>query len=805
MIDIINEKLFHLYTGKSSYVFTIGENGELFHLFYGGRIEADVNSREALMQKWSNGNGCSVVWDEKGNKVCPDDEKYEFSSFGTGDHKETGLYLSFSDGATTVDLRYESHKICKLADVVREYDNASLPHSYAEEEQQALRVVLKDSVKNLRAELIYCIYDDSDCITRSVRLINGEDKPVIIRNLASLQLDMDADCVKVSSFHGDWTREMDKCDTVITGGKLVNDSRTGNSSNHTNPFVMYAEPGCTETAGLCYATNLIYSGNHRESVELGGHAKARIMTGINFDLLEWTLDAGEVFTAPEAVMTFSDTGYRGISEHMHHFVREHIVRGSWKKKERPILLNSWEAAYFKITESGLIKLAKEAKDVGIELFVMDDGWFGKRDNDNCSLGDWYDNEKKLPDGIAGLSKKIKSLGLMFGIWVEPEMVNEDSDLFRAHPDWVVAEPGRTQALGRNQMILDLSRKCVQDYIIDSMTDVFTRGDVDYVKWDMNRNFSDVYSQDGDRTATAHLSHAYILGLYRVMKTLTERFPNILFEGCASGGNRFDLGILSFFPQIWASDDTDAAMRCSIQNGYSYGYPQSTYTAHVSACPNHQTLRVTPLNTRFVVAAQGVFGYELNLCDLSKEELEKIKEQIELYKAHRHTLQYGQLYRTGGSVSENSFEKYSGGFLSTRLDTALLRTNIVSEDKREAVAFLVNGSVKANYSHTYLKVDGLQDDAYYHVFNQKMQHSIMRMGDLVNTMAPIHIKQGSFLHHTLAKFAHLDGEIDEFAVSGSLLHSAGLQLSQAYTGTGYGQNTRLYADYEGKLYVVEAVS
>lgn len=802
MINIA-ENTFELKTENTSYVFTIGENGELLQLYYGKAIGVSDDARQALFQKWSNQNGCSIASDEARNLRCPDDEKLEVSARGKGDMRTPMVSLEYADGSTTCDFRYVSCKVASLKEISEQYEIAGLPHSYSEadDDRNALIVTCKDKDTEVRIDLIYCVYEDCDCITRSVVVKNSNQGRLMIKALYSLQLDMDADSVMVSSFHGDWGREMDKCDCLLNGGRLVNESRSGNSSNHTNPFVMYGEPAVSEEHGECIATNLVYSGNHRESIEFGGHAKARILTGINPDFLNWTLGAGECFAAPEAILTYSFEGYRGISKNMHRFVREHVVRGSWKKKERPVLLNSWEAAYFKFTEHKLLKLAKEAKDAGAELFVMDDGWFGHRNDDTSSLGDWYDNKDKLPNGIKGLSEKVKALGLMFGIWVEPEMVNEDSDLYRAHPDWAIKNPSRNHALGRNQMLLDLSKKEVQDYIISSMADVFERSSCDYVKWDMNRNFSDYYSQGGDTEAQRRLPHAYILGLYRVMKELTRKFPGVLFEGCASGGNRFDLGILSYFPQIWASDDTDAAARCRIQNGYSYGYPQSTWTAHVSACPNHQTLRKTPLHTRFNVAAMGVLGYELNLCDLPSEELEEIKAQIELYKKIRPILQYGDYYRLGGSVQNSSFNSFGAGFLAGRMDTSLLRACVVSEDKSSAVGFLVNGMVLPNYSHTTFKMAGLDDSRAYTFTQIPMKFDVRVMGDLVNTMAPIHVKQDSALHALIAKFVKLDGEKGSYKVSGSLLNNAGVSLPQSFAGTGYGENTRIYCDFESRMYLM----
>ncbi len=806
MIEIINENLFSLSTRKTSYLFTVGNNGELLHLHYGGRLDPAANGRNALVQKWSHGNACSVVNDVAEGKLCPDDEKFEMGTHGKGDLRSPAVDIIWNNGATTSEFAFESAEIIDNKSICELYLKAHLPHSYAEvNERNVLKVVLKEKTEDVRMNLYYCVYEDSDVITRSAELVNCGAEPFTVVGLSSLQLDMDADVVKVTSFHGDWARETEKCDVLLTGGKYVNESRGGNSSNHANPFIMYSEPGATETAGEVYATNLVYSGNHRESAEFGGHAKLRLLTGINPDFLRATVEKGKSFLSPEAVLSYSAEGFRGVSRSNHMFVREHIVRGEWKRKERPILLNSWEAAYFKISEGKLLKLAKEAAECGMELFVMDDGWFGKRDNDTCSLGDWYDCKEKLPNGIKGLSEKIKALGLMFGIWVEPEMVNADSDLYRAHSDWAVKNPARHHAEGRNQMILDLSKKEVREYIIDQMSDVFERSACDYVKWDMNRNFSDFFSPGASAKDQGNFPHAYMLGLYEIMDRLTEKFPHILFEGCASGGNRFDLGILSYFPQIWASDDTDAVARCSIQNGYSYGYPQSTWSAHISASPNHQTLRKTPLATRFAVASMGVFGYELNLCDLPGDEIKEIKEEVEIYKKWRKTLQFGDFYRLGGRVCEESLNKYSGGFLSARLDTTLTRNIIVSGDKSEAMGYIVNAEIHPNYAHTSFRTAGLDDGRLYHFCNRVVKHDIRRMGDLVNMISPIHIKQDGVLHNLLARFKKLDGETEEYAVSGSLLNNSGINLTQTFAGSGFGENTRLYADFEARMYEICEIS
>jgi alpha-galactosidase len=413
---------------------------------------------------------------------------------------------------------------------------------------------------------------------------------------------------------------------------------------------------------------------------------------------------------------------------------------------------------------------------------MDDGWFGERNDDKRSLGDWYVNEKKLPGGLGRLCDKINALGLDFGIWVEPEMVNVDSNLYREHPEWVIEVPGKPHSEGRNQRILDLTNPDVVDYLIEVMSGIFSSANITYVKWDMNRIFSDYYSQRLDADRQGEVAHRYILGLYRLMGTLTERFPKILFEGCASGGNRFDLGILSYFPQIWASDDTDAIYRVKGQTGYSYGYPMSTVTAHVSACPNHQTLRVTPLSTRFDVAAFGVLGYECNLCDMGSEELKTVKAQIALYKEWRDVLQYGTFYR---GRSGNLYE-----------------WTCVSEDKKRAVGMVLQVLAEPNTAFTQYFPRGLVPEERYHFYNFERKVSVKPFGDLVNMISPVHIKQNSILHNIVDRFVKMPGEIEDYVAFGDVLMS-GVKLKGAFAGTGYDENTRFFPDFASRMYFIES--
>lgn len=794
---MIREKngVFLLQTENTSYLFQVMETGHLEHLYYGHRIylgnpktDCFADNIKALTQKRTNANG--VVYD-KHPALAMNDVRMEVSGRGNGDFREPFADIIWADGSSTVDFVYEKYEIVEGKPALE-----TLPASYDETQTAStLIVTLKERCQSVRLELRYSVFPACDCIVRSAVLYNDGAEQIKIEKLMSLQLDLEGTDYEMVSFHGEWAKEMQKRSASVAGGMVVNASATGFSSNQANPFIMLANPGANEEQGEVIACNLIYSGNHYESAQPGTHGKTRLLAGMNPDMFSWKLEPGEKFETPEAVFTFTENGFEGISHAMHVFVREHVVRGEWKKKERPVLLNSWEASYFNFTESKLLKLAKAGKDAGIELFVMDDGWFGKRDNDTCSLGDWVPNKKKLPGGIKGIAEKVEALGMKFGIWVEPEMVNEDSDLFRAHPDWAVRIPGRNHSEGRNQMLLDFTRKEVQDNIIGQMSNVFSAGPVSYVKWDMNRNFSDMYSVGLPADRQREFGHRYMMGLYRVLQVLTERFPHILFESCASGGNRFDLGMLCYMPQVWSSDNTDAICRTYIQNGYSYGYPLSVIGAHVSNCPNHQTLRETSLAARFAVASFGLLGYECNLSELPKEDLAEIKAQVAVYKKWRSVFQFGSFYRVGGSLNKQKHHLTGDN---------LAQWMVVSEDKKRAVGMMIQETVKPNTYHVVFHGRGLLEEQIYRFTNIETKYDIHRFGDLINAVAPIHIKKDSLLHNAIGLFVKMDGEKEDTLVSGSVLNHAGIELAQGFAGTGYNENTRLYQDFDARLYFLEAV-
>ena len=775
MITVL-DKLFVLETNKTTYAFRVMPTGHLEHLYYGRKIRLDSDDGLKELSEFAPGN--SSVYDAENNSFSFEDVRLEISAPGKGDVREPSVELINSDGSRTSDFVYTSHEISDGK--ARE---EGIPGSYGED-AKVLKVFLKDKENNITLTLIYTIYEECDVITRSSVLTNEGEGDITVDRIMSLHLDFDPGEYSFVTFNGAWAREMNKDIQKIGAARLVNSSSTGSSSNRSNPFIMLGRGAFDEDFGEVYGFNLIYSGNHYASVEKNPYGKLRLMSGINPQGFNWKLQKGESFTSPEAVMTYSCTGCNTMSHGLHDFVNEHVVSGAWKDRLRPVLLNSWEASYFKISESKLLRLARKAKQAGIELFVMDDGWFKGRNDDTSSLGDWVPDKKKLPHGVKGICDKIRKIGLDFGIWVEPEMVNENSDLYRAHPEWALKIPGKAHSTGRNQMLLDLTRKEVQDYIIDAMSAVFSSADISYVKWDYNRNFTDVYSEALPSDRQGEVAHRYIMGLYRVMDVLTHKFPQILFEGCASGGNRFDLGILSYFPQIWASDDTDAYQRGVIQNGYSYGYPQSCYTCHVSDVPNHQTLRRTPLDTRFNVAAFGVCGYECNLCDLNKVDFEEIKRQITFYKKNRRLMQYGRFYR------KSSFD-----------EGRILSWTIASREKSEAVSMIMQSLATPNATADVLYPRGLADDVKYHIQNRKTSYDCREFGGLLNTVLPFHVKTDGFIHGVIAKFVRMDSEEESHDMYGDAMMYAGVHLKPRFAALGYNGNIRHFPDFGSRIYEI----
>ena len=767
----------HLDTEHASYVMDVLPTGHLASLYFGSKLRR-MDDYDSLRQKNDVPSGTAVNVDQAYKNIGLDDQCLEYSGLGKGDYREPAVELVFADGSRTTDFRFDSMKTYRGRSVI-----AGLPTATGgEDEVETTEVILADKEKSQTLVLSYSVYPAYDVVTRFATLRNDSAAPVRIRRLMSAQLDYFGGEFDLVTFDGAWAWERERHDHQVSQGVFINDSKTGNSSARHNPFVMLLASGCGEFSGECWATNLLYSGNHAEIVERTHQGKVRLLTGINPSGFEWLLEPGQSFTTPEAVLSYSNAGLNGLSRNMHRFVQDHIVRGVWQKKERPILVNNWEATYFDFNERKLLAIAKEAAALGIELFVLDDGWFGSRDDDTSSLGDWTASKKKLPGGLARLSRKINALGLKFGLWVEPEMVSENSDMYRAHPDWAISTPDRAPAYGRNQFVLDLTMPEVRSWIVETMAGIFAQGNIEYVKWDMNRNISDAYSKALPPERQGEFHHRYILGLYEMLAELTRRFPGILFELCASGGNRFDLGMLCFMPQAWTSDDTDAWARVAIQGGTSYGYPQSVMGAHVSASPNYQSLRASPVETRFNVAAFGLLGYELDLTMLSPFDRKAIAAQIEYYKAHRSLLQFGAFVR-----------------VPDRLDPAKVIWAVISDDRKEAIAGLFQGSARVGLGQDLLTVPGLDPGTSFGVTGRGQFINVKAFGNLVNHVLPLKIR-GDGIIHTLLASGYMFRMADEvYRANGDLLAAYGIKLIQQFSGTGYNDRIRILSDYGSRLY------
>lgn len=776
MSDVI-----HINTKHTSYIMDTLATGQLRALHYGRRLRP-MADYEALRQKDVVPYGTMVNVSQEHKNIGLDDQCLEYSSLGRGDYREPSIELEFSDGSQVCDFRFLSSRSYRGRPGIE-----GLPSALGgENDVETTEIVLVDNVKKLRLVLHYCAYFYHDVITRFATLRNDSSDTVSIHRLMSAQLDLFGGEWNFITFDGCWAYERERNERPVKPGIYMNDSKTGNSSNRHNPFVMLAARDCGEFGGECYASNLVYSGNHAEIVEATYQGKVRLLTGLNPSGFTWRLEPGAAFCTPEAVLSFSASGFNGLSANMHRFVQDFIVRGSWQRRERPVLINNWEATGFDFDKRKLLALAKEAAGLGIELFVLDDGWFGKRDGDHSSLGDWTVNEKKIPGGIAGLSSQIRKLGLGFGIWVEPEMVNEDSELYRAHPDWAISTPGRAPAYGRNQFVLDLTIPEVRAHLVEAMSAVFSQGAIEYVKWDMNRNISDAYSKVLPPERQGEFHHRYMLGLYEILAELNRRFPGILFESCASGGNRFDLGMLCYMPQVWTSDDTDAYARLSIQGGSSYGYPPSVMGAHVSASPNMQSLRATTIETRFNVAAFGLLGYELDLCLLSPFDKKAIKEQVAFYKEHRKLLQFGRFLR-----------------VPNRLDPDKTLWVVVSDDGRQAIAGLFQGSARVGKGQDLLVVPGLDPELNYSVTGRTQYINVKAFGNLVNHVLPVKIRGDGLIHTVLSSHYMFRMAAEEYSVNGDLLTSCGFKLIPQFSGTGYNDSVRIFSDYGSRLYLAQA--
>ena len=688
---IYNEKAktFTLHTQNTTYQMQIDAYGFLLHLYYGRKTDGVMDYLLTYADRGFSGNPHDTGNDRTYSlDVLPQ----EFPCRLTGDFRSPVLDLVNADGSLGCDLRYQGYEICD-----GKYNLKGLPAVYAaEEEAQTLIIYMKDQVTGLQVELLYGVLPEYDVITRSAKVINTEEDKIRLTKAQAACIDFLHGEFDVISFYGRHAMERNMQRTSVGHGAFVIGSRRGTSSHQYNPMLILAEKETTEDKGNCYAMSFVYSGCFQGEVLKDQLNQTRMMLGLQEEAFRYPLETGEMFQAPEVILSYSSEGMNRLSQNLHHCIRQHICRGKYKEEIRPILINSWEAAYFDFTGDTIYELAKAAKEVNIDMLVMDDGWFGKRDDDNSGLGDWFVNEKKLGGTLGNLIKRINDLGVKFGIWIEPEMVSEDSDLYRKHPDWALTVPGRNPVRSRNQLVLDFSRKEVVDEIYDQICKVLDQGNIEYVKWDMNRSLMDVYSsvtRDQGRVL-----HDYVLGLYDFLERLVQRYPNLLIEGCSGGGGRFDAGMMYYTPQIWCSDNTDAIDRLRIQYGTSFGYPVSVVGSHVSAVPNHQTGRKTPLHTRGVVAMSGTFGYELNLMKLSEEEKQEIREQIAEYKSYASIIQNGLYYRLSDPTTEE-----------------ICAWEFVHTDEKEQSKVLLNivmQVIHGNMTVNYVKLQGLEETAIY---------------------------------------------------------------------------------------------
>ncbi len=608
-----------------------------------------------------------------------------------GDLREGALSIRQQDGTRSVDLRYVKAELVEGKPAI-----PGLPATFGKG-AKTLEMHMKDELIGLEAVLSYTMFDDVAGVMRHVAFRNVSDADLVIERAYSLCLELPDTRYDLITLSGAWSREREMIRRPLTMGEMRVSSLKGATSLHNANMLFLARPETTEAAGEAIGAALVYSGNFTAAVHVDSHRYGRVFLGLNDVDFAWKLAPGETFHTPEAVTVYSDAGLDGMSQQFHRVCAEHLVRGKYAKAPRPILLNNWEATYFGFNEEKLLKIARTAADVGVELFVLDDGWFGKRDDDHTSLGDWFVDTAKLPHGMKHLTDQVHAMGLKFGLWFEPEMVSPISELYKRHPDWAIHIQGREPIQQRQQLTLDLSREEVQDYVYECVAQHLREDGIDYVKWDMNRNFSNIGSAKLPADRQKELPHRYMLGLYRVLERLVNDFPEVLFESCSSGGGRFDLGMLHYMPQTWTSDNTDALTRCDIQYSTSLVFPPFAMGSHVSAVPNHQTGRITPIETRGNVAMSGCFGYELDLNALPADDLDKVRAQVKRVKALRQTLLYGSFHRL--------LSPYEGN------DTAWIT---VSPDKTEAVLMLTRKQARSYAFPPLVKLRGLDAEKRYRI-------------------------------------------------------------------------------------------
>ena len=687
-------KLFNIESKNTSYILNVLETGHIAHLYWGRKINS--NKIDYLIKKRQCGSFLADLdnIDDFHLEAVPQ----EYPSYGNPDLRSPAVQIKLSNGTTVTDFRYYSHKIFKGKNKLQ-----GLPATYVENdiEAETLEITLNDSLANLKLILSYTVFEEYDAITRNVKVINDSNEEIDILRVLSANVDFNHSEFDFIQLSGAWARERHIVRTPLRSGGQCVESRRGASSHAQNPFMALVSHEANEDVGDVYGFNLIYSGNFLANVEVDMHNNSRAQIGINPFDFTWNLESKQEFQTPEVVMVYSPNGLTGMSHIYHDLYRERLARGSYRDKERPILINNWEATYFDFDNEKIKEIAKEASDLGIELFVLDDGWFGERNSDDSSLGDWFVNENKIKCGLNSLVKDINDLGMKFGLWFEPEMISPNSNLYREHPDWCIHIENRTRSLARKQLVLDLSRDEVCDAVIKMITDVLKSAPISYVKWDMNRNITELGSPAWAPKKQKELAHRYMLGLYKILENITSNFPDILFESCSGGGGRFDGGMLYYMPQTWTSDDTDAIERLKIQEGTSLVYPSISMGSHVSAVPNHQVNRITPLSTRGIVAMAGSFGYELDVTKMTDIEKEEVKKQIELYKSIRKVVQFGDLYRLKSPFKSNEVSWMT-----------------LSKDKEFAIVSYVKQYSEVNKIPGRLKLKALDENSLYEIIETK---------------------------------------------------------------------------------------
>lgn len=673
-------RIFTITTAHTTYQMQADAQGYLLHLYYGARTAGEMDYLLNYGDRGFSGNPNSAGNDRT---YSLDALPQEYPSLGTGDFRNYALNIENADGSQCCNPVYITHEI-----EAGKYTLKGLPFVRAEEnEAETLKIILEDPVTKVELHLLYGVLEKEDIITRSVIIKNAGKAPVTVKKAQSACLDFlhgDYDLIK---FHGRHAMERNMERMPVSHESIRIGSRRGTSSHQYNPGVILAGKNTNEDSGSCYGMLFVYSGNFLVEAEKDQYDQTRIQMGLTDELFAYPLEAGAEFTAPEVILSYTNKGLSRLSQQYHHCIMNHICQGKYVHANRPVLINSWEAAYFDFTGDTIVELAKEAKALGIDMVVMDDGWFGKRNDDNSSLGDWYVNEEKLGGTLTKLIERVNAEGVKFGIWIEPEMVSEDSDLYREHPDWAITIPGRKPVRSRNQLVLDFSRKEVRDEIFKRICAVLDQGNVEYIKWDMNRSLADIYAPN--------VTYDYVLGVYDFLEKLTNRYPDILIEGCSGGGGRFDAGMLYYTPQIWCSDNTDAINRTRIQYGTSFFYPVAAMGSHVSAVPNHQTGRVTSMHTRGVAAMSGTFGYELNPALLNAKEKAEIRAQLAQYREYQELIREGDYYRLSNPFQDN-FAAWM----------------VVSDDRSKALVSVIRLTAEANPPAAYVTLKGMEEDAFY---------------------------------------------------------------------------------------------